>query len=140
MRYTIIVTIIVFSISFANSQSKVKINCDSAETQREMNICAEQSFKDADKELNAVYKQLMQALRSSNDDSDSQAALYNKNLINSVIQAQKKWLEYRDSFANVWKAKYDGGSMMPLVYFGSLTSLTKSQTKELKDLLNDVNQ
>jgi len=140
MKHIVFAIILLFPFSFAYAQTpEKKINCDHAETQAEMNICAEQDFSDADKELNVVYKQLMHVLRSTSNTTDLEQVAYNKKLESSVIQAQKQWLVFRDSYANVWKVKYDGGSVMPMMYFGTMTSLTKAQTKELQNLLNDSN-
>jgi len=137
MRRTILAIVLFIPLSFAYAQTKISVNCDSAETQVEMNFCAEQGFKEADKELNSVYKQLMQVLRSKRNTTDSEQVAYNKKLENAVIQAQKRWLEFRDSSANIWKVKYEGGSVMPVIYYGVMASLTKAQTRELQELLND---
>ncbi len=137
MKHLIFAIILLIPLSFAYAQTKITVNCDSAETQVEMNFCAEQGFREADKELNSVYKQLMQVLRSKRNTTDSEQVAYNKKLENSVIQAQKRWLEFRDSSANIWRVKYEGGSVMPVIYYGVMTSLTKAQTRELQELFND---
>ena len=137
MKHIIFAIVLLIPLSFAYAQTKITVNCDSAATQVEMNFCAEQGFRDADKELNSVYRQLMQVLRSGRNTKDSAQVAYNKKLENAVIQAQKKWLEFRDSCANVWRVKYEGGSVMPVIYYGVMTSLTRAQTRELQDVLND---
>ncbi len=137
MKHIIFAIILLIPFSFAYAQTKSTVNCDSVETQTEMNFCAEQGFREADKELNSVYKQLMQVLRSERNTTDSEQVAYSKKLENAVIQAQKKWLEFRDSSANIWRVKYEGGSVMPVIYYGVMTSLTKAQTRELQELFND---
>ena len=127
----------IISFSIALAQDKTKINCDSAQTQTDMNMCAEINYKKADKELNTVYKDLMKKIRDNEDSTDAETFAHDKKYENAVIQAQKKWLEYRDSFAHIWELKYEGGSMGPMMYFGELTRLTRSQIKELQDLLNE---
>jgi hypothetical protein len=73
-------------------------------------------LKEADKEFNSFCKQLMPVLliKKNRTDSDEYSGesvpeqVYNKKLENAVIQAQKRWLEFCDSCANVWTGKIQG--------------------------------
>jgi uncharacterized protein YecT (DUF1311 family) len=95
-----------------------------AQTQSEMNEEAASDFEAADKELNAVYRQLMGKL-----DKESQAKLK---------ATQKAWIIYRDAAAD-FSADLEarGGSMFPLAYHTQRAAITKQRTEELQTVLTD---
>lgn len=103
---------------------EVFTNCDSAQTQVELNLCAQMRFQKADQELNAVYKQLMNLLPADR-----------KQL---VVQAQRQWLTYRDTHCAIYEKLYQGGSMLPMVVSSCKEETTLSRTNELKTLLSEL--
>ncbi|GAB3930674.1 lysozyme inhibitor LprI family protein [Larkinella terrae] len=100
---------------------EVFTNCDNAQTQTEMNMCAQMRFQKADQELNAVYKQLIELV--SKDD---------KTL---VIEAQRQWIAYRDAHCKVYEKMYQGGSMLNMVIANCKETTTLSRINELKELI-----
>lgn len=116
-----------------NSQPQPEIN-KSAITRRVL----------ADKELNEVYKkivdkleQLTQRARKENNLDFEKESKQEKDII---IDSQRKWLEFRDSYCKIYTELYKGGSMMLMMVDGCATRLTKDRTKELKKLLNELNK
>ncbi|GAB3265189.1 hypothetical protein GCM10027347_32750 [Larkinella harenae] len=99
----------------------VLTNCDNAQTQTELNLCAQMRFQKADQELNAVYKQLLGLL--SKDDKAT------------VIEAQRQWIAYRDAHCKIYEKMYAGGSMLNMVLFTCKETTTLSRINELKELI-----
>lgn len=103
---------------------EVLTNCDSAQTQVELNLCAHMRFQKADQELNALYKQLMSLLPAD------QKPL--------VVQAQRQWLSYRDAHCATYEKLYAGGSMLPMVVSACKEETTLNRVNELKALLSEL--
>jgi uncharacterized protein YecT (DUF1311 family) len=102
---------------------EVFTDCDNAQTQVEMNLCAQMRFQKAEAELNSLYNQLLALVK--NDE---------KKL---VVQAQRQWLAYREAHCKIYEEMYKGGSMLPMVIFGCREETTLSRIKELKAVLTE---
>ncbi|MGA0557809.1 lysozyme inhibitor LprI family protein [Larkinella sp. VNQ87] len=100
---------------------EVVTNCDNAQTQTELNLCAQMRFQKADQELNAVYKQLLSLLPK-----DDKAM---------VVEAQRQWLSYRDAHCRIYEKMYAGGSMLSMVLANCKETTTQSRITELKELI-----
>lgn len=96
-----------------------------AQTQLEMNETAYANYKKADAQLNKVYKQLM--------------AIVTKKEKPLLIQAEKDWVEFRDSHCKFEASQYKGGSIQPLIYSTCLEELTKKRIAEIKASIKDRN-
>jgi uncharacterized protein YecT (DUF1311 family) len=96
--------------------------CADPQTTAEMRDCAGKEYKQADAELNRVYKQLMSKL----DDEGHKAALKN---------AQQAWIRYRDANCEYEAYLNQGGTIYPVIYTGCLTRMTRARTTELQELL-----
>jgi len=103
------------------------------ETQAELNQCAIDEFKNADKRLNETYKQLLDKLKNDKISQDK------------VIAAERAWLAFRDAeLAAIWPVapgedpniRY--GSVHPFCYYEELTAMTERRTKELRDLMSPI--
>jgi uncharacterized protein YecT (DUF1311 family) len=127
-RSLIIIALMLLCIIKAHSQqaSSRIIDCNSVTTQIEMNECAKKDFDKADKELNEIYKKTMSLLTPESRQS--------------LISAQKKWIEYRDTSCKVYEKLYQGGSMMNMITLNSKTRLTNERIKELKILLEEIDK
>lgn len=98
-------------------------NCANATDQSSMDECSSNSFKAADTELNAVYKQINQRLQ---DNADGKQLL---------VTAQRSWLAFRDSECKFTASGVTGGSAYPMIYANCLAGLTTTRTKDLKEYL-----
>jgi uncharacterized protein YecT (DUF1311 family) len=98
-------------------------DCRNARDQASMNRCAEDDYREADRELNAAFGRLMGELRDTG-------------LRNRLRQAQRAWIQYRDRKCRFETAGEEGGSIHPLVYDMCLTRLTRARTRELNDRLD----
>jgi len=83
-------------------------------TQMEMNQCAANEYRSADKDLNAFYSKLEKS--------------------KELVSAERAWVAYRDAECAYQVKAVEGGSMAPLVQASCLADLTKQR---LKQLMND---
>ena len=84
-----------------------------------MNACADESFKKADADLNAVYKRLQDR---KSDDEDAAKAL---------VEAERAWTAFRDAECRFDSADNLGGSIYPMVYADCLERLTRTRIEQL---------
>ena len=96
------------------------LNCKVAKVQMELNYCADRDFKSADRKLNAVYRKLLAASDSKEQD-----------LLNA---AKRNWVAYRDSECELEATGSVGGSMHPMEYSVCLTQKTEAHIKDLEEL------
>jgi uncharacterized protein YecT (DUF1311 family) len=97
-------------------------SCATPQTQQEINACAAEATKDADRRLNAAYRQLLQKL----DDKQE----------GTLQQAQHAWIHFRDMECQFEAALVGPGSMAPAVVNSCLEQLSKDRTMQLERLLN----
>ena len=124
MRMTVVMLgafILAILVPLSSAQAE---DCSNATTQTTMNSCADEAYKKADAELNAVYKQITDRLRN-----DQPA----KKLL---VTAQKAWLGFRDSECTFATAAATRGSMYPMLVAQCREGLTNKRTDELKVYLN----
>ena len=98
-------------------------DCDNAADQATMNECAAQQHKTADKELNALYQQITNRLKSTPD---------SKKLL---VAAQRSWVAFRDAECTFSSAGVEGGSAYPLIYSNCVTELTKARVQTFRNYL-----
>ncbi|BAY91505.1 hypothetical protein FDUTEX481_01603 [Tolypothrix sp. PCC 7601] len=99
-----------------------KLNCNNAQTQAEINQCAQISYQNADKKLNQVYQKLVPTLSSSSK--------------RKLITAQQAWIKFRDASCEFERSQYEGGTIAPTIYFGCLEQTTLQRTQQLQEYLN----
>ena len=99
------------------------IDCANASDQATMNQCAGQEFKSTDKELNAMYQQIIGRLKDNPD---------RKKLL---VGAQRAWIGFRDTECKFSASGVEGGSVYPLIYSNCLTVVTKARIEALKQYL-----
>lgn len=98
-------------------------DCANAITQGEMNQCAAQQYKAADKELNDLYKQITARLK---DDPKAKQLL---------VKAQRAWIGFRDAECEFSASGVEGGSVYPLIYTDCVTAQTKARVEAFKTYL-----
>ena len=88
------------------------------QSQAEMNNCAAQEYQQADAALNAAWP----SAKAVADQAGAGAQL---------LDAQRKWIAFRDMACTAEAALYQGGSIQPLIYYSCLTRLTGQRTNDL---------
>src|SRR5713101_2138084 len=122
MKLLSFVALIIFAAASGLVQAqKTKDPCADAQTTAEMRDCVGREYKQADDELNRVYRKLMAKI--GNDEGRKTA----------LKTAQQAWIKYRD--ANCEFASYlnRGGTIEPVIRYNCMTSMTVSRTKELRE-------
>lgn len=93
-------------------------DCSELQTQQELNICTLKNYQEEDRKLNRVY----------------QAALIDFSGVHRqrYVDAQVKWLPFRDAECEFAGSLAEGGSMQPMLVAGCMTTLTRQRTLDLQ--------
>jgi uncharacterized protein YecT (DUF1311 family) len=102
----------------------VAAECNDQSNQMELDICADQDFRAADKALNETYGEIVKRL---SDDSDGHKRL---------SAAQKAWIAFRDAECDFQAGNSIDGSIYPMLISMCRTGLTQKRTTELKAYLD----
>ena len=103
--------------------------CVRAGSQSQMVACAGEDVEAADKELNSVYKALLQC------------ASHDKLFIDRLRAAQRLWIQFRNAELEAYQPVDDEageasstkwGSMYPLTYLSVKKTLTEERTEQLR--------
>ena len=98
----------------ATAEEDPPIDCDNAQVQAEMNICAYRDFEAADKELNAQYKKT----RAAMVEMDAMYEPEQRGAEKALLKAQRAWIEYRDGHCEAYGFEAHLGSMEPMLVSG----------------------
>lgn len=96
------------------------VDCTKAYTQFDMNVCADRDYQAADAELNAAW-------------TEAEATADAVGAGPALLDAQRKWIAYRDAACEAEAAQYDGGSIQPLIRLTCLTRLTEQRSTDLRE-------
>lgn len=88
------------------------------QTQAAMNEESKKAHNLADKEMTLVYKTLMSNLTTQSE----------KDLL---LAAQRAWITYKEAHCKALAHQYEGGSMMPLIYYNCLEEMTRQRMEQL---------
>lgn len=123
-KYLTPALLIVFvALNVLAQPQKTQDPCANAQTTAEMRECAGKEYKQADDELNKVYRQLTAKI---GDDEGRKTALKT---------AQQAWIKYRDSNCDFASYLNRGGTIEPVVRFNCMTEMTVSRAKDLRQFL-----
>jgi uncharacterized protein YecT (DUF1311 family) len=122
-----IVTIPVAHVAWGQTDQRIasQVNCAKAITQADLNVCASQATKSADRNLNQVYQTLI-------------AKLDQKGKV-KLIDAQLAWIKFRDKACEFESSRYEGGSITPLIYSSCIKNLTERRIKDIEGYLKFPN-
>lgn len=123
-------------------------NCDDPVVQQEMNWCAGQDHAAADAELNAQWKITASIMKARDTGmeadfgpinpvtprEDAAARMAYSGHFQTLLEAQRAWLAYRDAHCRLEGYAFLGGSAQPMIVSGCLATLTRQRTQELRDL------
>ncbi|SFN04569.1 Uncharacterized conserved protein YecT, DUF1311 family [Izhakiella capsodis] len=114
--------LIVASLLIIPTAQALAVDCTKATTQAEMNQCANADYKNADSELNLIYKHVLKSTSGEHK---------------SLLQAaQRKWIEYRNADCQFQTFKSKSGTVWPMNFSTCLENKTRQRTKELKEMLS----
>lgn len=119
-------TLAVLLLAFvANGSGTQTADPCKGETTADMKFCSAKKYKQADAELNNVYRRLLSKL----DDEGHRTTLRT---------AQQAWLKYRDSNCDFVSYLNRGGSIYSVIVTECMTNMTSSRTKELKEQIENL--
>lgn len=106
------------------------VDCAMAESQQDMNLCAEQDWQAADSVLNDAYARAM--ILMNNIDADLPEG--DKGAVLNLRRAQRSWMDFRDAACAAEAYAMHGGSAEPLLLYGCMARLTSARAVDLKQL------
>ncbi|MGP2927122.1 lysozyme inhibitor LprI family protein [Serratia bockelmannii] len=128
MRMRIVALPLIFSAFFSTSvlaANKPESNClQTAQSQAELNDCAAQTYKNADGEMNKVYKKVMDTLKTSPEKSKA------------LLQAQRAWLKFRDADCTFLSSNSADGSINAMNNALCLSERTTERANSLSKIKN----
>lgn len=110
------------------------LDCENAMTQADMNQCAFEDYQVADAELNVQWKKSAAAMRLRDENFESEYDT-RSGYFETMLEAQRAWLAYRDAHCRSEGYFARGGSMEPLLVSSSLAHLTRLRTTQLSELV-----
>jgi len=108
------------------------VDCDNAMTQMAMNVCASREYGQADEILNREWELTADHMRRMDDRSPAPEG--EPEHFETLLQAQRAWITYRDMHCRSARLEYRGGTIAPLIGANCLTELTEKRTIELQNL------
>ncbi len=109
---------------FTTGVAQAADDCANASDQATMNICAGDSFKKSDQQLNDLYKQIEARLK---DDADTTKLL---------VTAQRSWVAFRDAECTFSSSGVAEGTAYPMIYAMCLDGMTQERVKDLQTYLS----
>lgn len=126
MRTLLAVLLVGNALGVAPAHAQHKPNCTDWGNlpQQDMNQCAGIAYQEADAELNSVWSELRER-RGEGHSWDT------------ILEAQRLWIPFRDAHCEAVAAPYEGGSIQPLIRSSCLTDVTEQRTAQLRDFLQE---
>ena len=109
------------------------LDCENAVNQHDINRCAYADFLAADDELNAQWKVTAEAMKQW--DADSAEDDGRPGYFDTLLAAQRAWLDYRDKHCASEGYLFRGGSGEPMMIYGCQAALTRERTGQLRALV-----
>ncbi len=109
-------------------------SCANPLTQAELNACAAEDYSAADKALNAAWSKADSAMRALDSGHFGDAIDNQPGYFDTLLEAQRAWLAYRDAHCRSEGYSARGGSMEPMLVSGCMAELTKMRTRQLNAL------
>jgi len=102
--------------------------CKTQSNTVEINQCARQTLETKDRELNEMYKHLLNSLVSQAKEAQVEYAEVRKML----QEAQRSWVKFRDADCNAKLSLWEQGSIRGAIYLGCLIERTEQRINELR--------
>ncbi len=113
------------------------IDCENAMTQMDMNYCSFEDYKAADAQLNEAW--VVASARAKGNDSWARDNGREAGYFAKLLEAQRAWINFRDSHCEAEADRYRGGSIWPLIYSSCKTKLTFERTQQLTEYVETEN-
>ena len=124
MRYSRFLALLVpFALAFGLAQTAhAQLDpCDPNQPHSALTQCNAERLDAWDRLLNEVYQRVIGTLDATQEDN--------------LRQAQRAWITYRDLTCGMERARYEGGSIAPMIELTCLTRLTERRTRDLEEYM-----
>lgn len=118
---------VVLALAATNAHAQAADPCASQRNTIEIDECGKLTLAKKDKELNAAYQKLLKSLVADDKADTTDYAEVRKKL----LEAQRNWVNFRDSDCQGQVILHANGTIRGAVYFGCLAERTEQRTKEL---------
>ena len=121
------------------AQPDEEIDCENAQTQFEMNQCAAREFAAADAKLNEQWAETSARMKALDADIDRE---FDKQPghFETLLEAQRAWLTFRDAHCRAESFLGRGGSVQPMLDAFCRANLTQLRTQQLRELTASLAQ
>lgn len=121
----------IWLLLWAGAAQDPPLNCDDAQSQAEMNMCAARDFQEADAELNRLWRDMIAGARESDREIDRS---YDRQPTSeeTLRTAQRAWIAFRDAHCTYESFEARGGSMQPMLASGCMATLTRERIRQLR--------
>jgi uncharacterized protein YecT (DUF1311 family) len=109
------------------------VDCAKAVITAEISYCADQDFQRADAELNTQWKKTLARMKERDAFID-RSRDHRPTASQALLDAQQKWLKFRDAHCLTERFLVRGGSAEPSMEATCLAKLTRERTAELRYL------
>lgn len=124
----------IFTVAMLILMQTPDIDCQDPSNQMEMTFCAHEDFVDADALMNAQWA-LTSAEMKLRDEGFDPSWDDRPGYFETLLDAQRAWLAYRDAHCLSEGYAARGGSMEPMLVSGCKAHLTRLRTAELEQLM-----
>lgn len=100
-----------------------RVDCRNANTTVEINYCAGESYRAADRRLNDVYRQLSSTMRGEQK--------------SKLIETQETWIQYRDRNCSFETYGNRGGTGYSTFLLGCLERMTNQRTTDFQRFMRE---
>ncbi len=109
-------------------------DCAEPMTQTAMTICATQDYARADAQLNQIWRELRAVAKTADEypQTDGQPGHWE-----TLLEAQRAWLAYRDAHCRLVGYDARGGSLEPMLVSACKAELTRARTQRMRALLTN---
>lgn len=118
------------TLTGAPAVAQSTVDCRNPVSQVEMTYCAEQDWLEADAALNTVYGLAMAKMR----ETDGYLPDDLKGAADTLRDAQRAWIPYRDKACAAYGYLARGGSLEPQLIYSCRADLTRTRVSELEEL------
>jgi uncharacterized protein YecT (DUF1311 family) len=129
MRAVLLVTALIAAFALGRpAVAEEAIDCSDPRTTVEMNVCGDAAFQEADKRLNAAYKEALKYVA----ESDLEAPYDPKSWEAALRASQRAWVAFRDADCKgAVPMEWSGGTGTSSAVLACMTDKTDSRIKEL---------
>jgi uncharacterized protein YecT (DUF1311 family) len=118
---------------YAQDRPVLPADCNKANTQMELNLCAQNRAESADKKLNNTYQILQRRLVIDLRQGNTAQINLAKTRYQKLVNAQNAWIKFRDTNCEYERSNFEGGSIAPMIYHDCVAKVTDRRTADLQE-------